>query len=55
MIQLNPIQGLSVRTGHLTDFTIGYSAAAGQGKCLWKLSEPEGSKGHERKFRMALL
>jgi len=38
-----------VETAYLTDFTIGYGALAGQGKCFGNLSKREGNPGHESK------
>jgi hypothetical protein len=38
-----------VETAYLTDFTIGYGAVAGQGKCFENLSKREGNPGHESK------
>jgi hypothetical protein len=44
-----------VGAAYLTDFTIGYGAVAGQGKCFGNLSKPEGNPGHRSKFGMASI
>jgi len=42
-----------VGAASLTDFTIGYGAVAGQGKCFANLSKREGNLGHKSKTETA--